>query len=86
MRYFSPQEAIALSRSRYLPTVLTQDEAIAVIGKLSRVYQRVVKLLYGSGLRLLEALRLRVKDLDFAQGQQQPPERDRLPLIYSLRS
>jgi site-specific recombinase XerD len=61
--------AVCAKRSRYLPTVLTQDEAIAVIGELLGVYQRVVKLLYGSGLRLSEALRLRVKDLDFAQRQ-----------------
>jgi integron integrase len=62
-------DAVRAKRSRYLPTVLTQDEAIAVIGELSGVYQRVVKLLYGSGLRLSEVLRLRVKDLDFAQRQ-----------------
>jgi integrase len=58
---------VRAKRSRYLPTVLTQDEAIAVMGKLSGVYQWVVKLLYGSSLQLSEALRLRVKDLDFAQ-------------------
>jgi integron integrase len=62
-------DAVRAKRSRYLPTVLTQDEAIAVIGGLSGVYQLVVKLLYGSGLRLSEALQLRVKDLDFAQRQ-----------------
>jgi integrase len=62
-------DAVRAKRSRYLPTVLTQDEAIAVIGELSGVYQLVVKLLYGSGLRLSEALRLRIKDVDFAQRQ-----------------
>lgn len=62
-------DAVRAKRSRYLPTVLTQDESIAVISELSGVYQLVVKLLYGSGLRLSEALRLRVKDLDFAQRQ-----------------
>ncbi len=56
-------------QSRYLPTVLTQDEAIAVIQQLSGVYQLVAKLLYGSGLRLSEALQLRAKDIDFAQRQ-----------------
>lgn len=62
-------DAVRAKRSRYLPTVLSQDEAIAVINQLSGVYQLVVKLLYGSGLRLSETLQLRVKDLDFAQRQ-----------------
>jgi integron integrase len=62
-------DAVRAKRSRYLPTVLTQDEAIAIIDELSGVYQLVIKLLYGSGLRLSEALQLRVKDLDFTQRQ-----------------
>jgi integron integrase len=62
-------DAVRAKQSRYLPTVLSPEEAIAVIGQLSGVYQLVVKLLYGSGLRLSEALQLRVKDLDFAQHQ-----------------
>jgi len=40
-----------------------------VICKVSRIYQIIVKLLYGSDLRLTEALQLRIKDLDFAQNQ-----------------
>ena len=43
--------------------------AFRVIGCLTGKYQLVVKLLYGSGLRMGECLRLRVKDVDFAQGQ-----------------
>ena len=45
--------------------MLTKDETRAVIAQLSGIYQLLAKLLYGSGLRLLECLRLRVKDLDF---------------------
>jgi integron integrase len=45
--------------------VLTKEEVRRVIAQLSGVHQLLAKLLYGSGLRLLEALRLRVKDLDF---------------------
>ena len=56
-------------QSRYLPTVLTHEEAIAVIEQLSRTHQLVSKILYGSGLRLSEALSLRVKDIDFTQSQ-----------------
>ena len=40
-----------------------------MICKVSRIYQIIVKLLYGSDLRLTEALQLRIKDLDFAQNQ-----------------
>ncbi len=61
--------AVRAKQSRYLPTVLTQTEAVAVIEQLSGVYQIVAKLLYGSGLRLSEALQLRIKDLDFTQHQ-----------------
>jgi integron integrase len=62
-------DAIQAKPSRYLPTVLTNAEAIAVIRQLSGVYQLVVKLLYGSGLRQAECLQLRVKDVDFGQRQ-----------------
>ena len=61
--------AVRAKRSRYLPTVLTSKEVTKVLQSLSGVYQLVAKLLYGSGLRLNEALRLRIKDLDFSQQQ-----------------
>ena len=57
--------AVRATRRKKIPTVLTPEEALQVIGLLSGSPQLVVKLLYGSGLRLLEALRLRVKDIDF---------------------
>lgn len=53
-------DAIRAKRSQYVPTVLTKQEAIAVIKDCDGVHQLVVKLLYGSGLRLIEGLRLRV--------------------------
>jgi integron integrase len=62
-------DAVRAKRSQYLPTVLTKDEALSVIGNLSGVHQILIQLLYGCGLRLHEALQLRVKDLDFAQRQ-----------------
>ncbi len=64
-----PLDALRAKRSRYLPTVLTKAEVLAVIEQLSGVYRLVIQVLYGSGLRLTEGLRLRVKDLDFAQQQ-----------------
>ena len=48
-----------------LPTVLTPAEVRAVLGGLEGEAWLVASLLYGSGLRLLEALTLRVKDVDF---------------------
>jgi len=62
-------DAVRAKRSRSLPTVLTKDEVREVIGKMSGIYQRVVQVLYGSGVRLNEGLSLRVKDLDFAHQQ-----------------
>jgi integron integrase len=61
--------AVRAKKSRYLPTVLTHEEAVAVLEHLSGTYQLVAKILYGSGLRLSEALQLRVKDIDFAHQQ-----------------
>ena len=49
-----------------VPVVLTPDETRRVISLMSGVHQLVVKLLYGSGLRIIECLRLRVQDIDFA--------------------
>lgn len=57
--------AVRASKAPRLPVVLTPEEARQVIVIVHGVPQLVVKLLYGSGLRLMEALRLRVQDLDF---------------------
>ena len=62
-------DAVRAKQPRYLPTVLSKDEVRAVIGNLRGVYQLVVQVLYGSGVRLNEGLSIRVKDLDFAQQQ-----------------
>lgn len=51
-----------------IPVVLTQDEVIAVIKQLKGSVWLVVSLLYGSGLRLKEALRLRIKDIEFSKN------------------
>lgn len=54
-------------RPARLPTVLTREEVRAVIREMDGTPGLVARLLYGSGLRLLEALRLRVHDLDFGR-------------------
>ena len=54
--------------SKHLPTVLTPDETSRILVFLSDQIQLMAKLLYGSGLRVSEVLRLRVKDIDFGQS------------------
>lgn len=56
--------AFAKKKTR-TPEVLSQDEVAAILGVMKGVDKLVVQLLYGSGLRLNEALSLRIKDIDF---------------------
>lgn len=56
-------------RGRKLPTVLSRQEAATLVGHLSGQHWLIGSLLYGAGLRLMECLRLRVKDIDFERGQ-----------------
>src|SRR4051812_506716 len=55
-------------KPKKVPTVFTHDEALAVIECLVMPYKLMAQLMYGSGLRISEALRLRVKDVDFSMG------------------
>jgi integron integrase len=55
-------------RPTRLPTVLTKAETMKIISMITG-FQIMVKILYGSGLRATECLRLRVKDLDFDMNQ-----------------
>jgi integron integrase len=56
-------------RPRRLPTVFTHEEVTAVLAQLHGTSFLMASLLYGAGLCLMEGLRLRVKDLDFADQQ-----------------
>jgi integron integrase len=58
-------EIVRAKKSTWLPTVLTHTEAIQVIEHLNGQYRIMAQLMYGGGLRLMEVLRLRVKDVDF---------------------
>jgi integrase len=58
-------QAVRADRPARLPVVLTPEEVKRVLVTLAGTPQLVATLLYGSGLRLLEGLRLRVQDLDF---------------------
>lgn len=62
-------EVVRARRPKRIPEVFTRKEAKQVIAHLKGVYWIIGNLLYGSGLRLLECLRLRVKDIDFAQNR-----------------
>jgi len=64
-----PIDALRAQKPKRLPTVLTKEEVRKVISHLPGTPRLMASLLYGSGLRLMECLRLRVKDLDFAQRQ-----------------
>ena len=52
-----------------LPVVLTREEVARVLARLHGVHRLVGSLLYGTGLRIMEAMRLRVKDVDFSRGE-----------------
>ncbi|MCH8875733.1 MAG: integron integrase [Chloroflexi bacterium] len=64
-----PIDSIRAKRPKRLPTVMTKQEVRNVIGRMTGKNQVMAKLLYGSGLRLMECVRLRVQDLDFGQRQ-----------------
>lgn len=61
--------AVRAPQPERLPVVLSRDEIRALLAGLSGIHLLVATLLYGSGLRLLEALRLRIKDVDFGRHQ-----------------
>ncbi|WP_457787600.1 integron integrase [Pseudomonas sp. PL-6] len=63
------QDIVRAKKPQHLPVVLTRAEVEALLAQLQGVSWIVANLLYGSGLRLLEALRLRVKDVDFARRE-----------------
>ena len=52
-----------------LPVVLTRDEVSQVLARLHGTHRLMGALLYGSGLRIMECVRLRVKDVDFARDE-----------------
>ena len=56
------------SKPRKIPIVLSSDEAFSIIKNLSGRKQLIVNVLYGSGLRISEAVNLRVKDIDLSNG------------------
>ncbi|MCM8856657.1 MAG: integron integrase [Candidatus Thiodiazotropha sp.] len=80
---------VRAKRPQNLPVVLSRNETTALLAQLEGTHKLVTSLLYGTGMRLLEGLRLRVQDLDFAYGRihihQAKGKKDRyVPLPRSL--
>ena len=61
-------DVVRARQPRRLPNVLSREEVAAVLSRLEGIPQLVVLLLYGTGMRILECLRLRVQDVDFDLG------------------
>jgi integron integrase len=62
-------ESVRAKRPRRLPTVLSQEETRRLLAQTTGLHRLMAQLLYGSGLRLMECLRLRIKDLDFEKRE-----------------
>jgi integron integrase len=61
--------AIRAGRKKNIPVVLTREEVIRLLALMNGMVQLMARLLYGSGLRVMECVRLRVKDIDFGMGE-----------------
>ena len=61
--------AVRATKRTNIPVVMTRDEVRQIINLMEGTPQLIVKLLYGSGLRIMEAVRLRVKDIDYQMKQ-----------------
>lgn len=66
---FTKIEAYRAKQPKRLPTVLCFDETMSIIDAMCGVFRLIAKVLYGSGLRGIECVRLRVKDIDFQLHQ-----------------
>lgn len=62
-------DAFRAKKPQRLPTVMTREETMRVIRVMTGTHQMMGKIMYGSGLRVLECVRLRVKDVDFEMNQ-----------------
>ncbi len=63
------EEWVRPRKSHHLPVVLTPQEIKRVLDQFEQPYLTIAQLMYGAGLRLMEAMRLRVKDVDFERNE-----------------
>ena len=74
-RYVIKRELIGLEKTprakmpKKIPVVMTHEEAMKVISLTEGIHQLIASLLYGTGMRKIECLRLRIKDLDFSRKE-----------------
>lgn len=62
-------KVVRAKKPRRLPSVLTKQEVGRIIERMDGTYGLMARLLYGTGMRLMECCRLRVKDIDFERGE-----------------
>jgi len=63
------QSVVRAKRSQRVPTVLSREEVALLFAAMEGRAELVARLLYGTGMRLLEGLRLRIKDVDFSRNE-----------------
>ncbi len=83
-------QALRAKERKHIPVVLTQEEVRRVIDNLDGIYQLIVKVMYGCGLRMSEVLNLRIKDIDFGFdtvyiSESKSPKDRTLPLPRSVK-
>ena len=83
-------QALRAKERKHIPVVLTREEVRRVIDNLDGIYQLIVKLMYGCGLRMSEVLNLRIKDIDFGFDtvyiwESKSPKDRTLPLPQSIK-
>ncbi|MBU3947008.1 MAG: integron integrase [Proteobacteria bacterium] len=69
MDVFDNIDAFRAKKPQRLPTVLTFDETMEILDAMTDIFQLITMILYGCGLRGIECVRLRVKDVDFGLNQ-----------------
>ncbi len=83
-------QALRAKERKHIPVVLTREEVRRVIDNLDGIYQLIVKVMYGCGLRMSEVLNLRIKDIDFGFDtvyiwESKSPKDRTLPLPVSVK-
>lgn len=62
-------DVIRAKKPKHLPVVLSQQEVSKILGRMQGTYGLIARLLYGTGMRIMECCRLRVQDIDFDRGE-----------------
>lgn len=84
-------QALRAKEKKHIPVVLSIDEVKQIISNMNGIYQVMLKLMYGCGLRMSELLNLRIKDIDFSYNKvyiwDSKSQKDRtVPLPISIKN